>query len=81
MSLLTENIIPGNHGKLFGTNAMEEKDLLYIKKRLLETDGIKKVAINNAVFPREFTVFTTKIVPVTDIENLVKLIGFNAIPQ
>jgi hypothetical protein len=81
MSLLSENIIPGNHGKLFGTNAMEEKDLLYIKKRLLEIDGIKKVAINNAVFPREFTVFTTKIVPVTDIENLVKLIGFNAIPQ
>jgi hypothetical protein len=25
MSLLSENIIPGNHGKIFGTDAMEEK--------------------------------------------------------
>jgi len=27
MSLLSENIIPGNHGKVFGTNAKDQKDL------------------------------------------------------
>jgi hypothetical protein len=31
MSLLSENIIPGNHGKTFGTDAMEENDLIEIK--------------------------------------------------
>jgi hypothetical protein len=33
MSLLSENIIPGNHGKIFGTDAME--DLIEIKTSLL----------------------------------------------
>ena len=81
MSLLSENIIPGNYGKLFGTNAIEEEDLLYIKKRLIEMEGIKQVVLNGEVFPREFTVYTTKVVTVSDIEDLVKLIGFHAIPQ
>jgi hypothetical protein len=31
MSLLSQNVIPGNHGKTFGTNAMEENDLTAIK--------------------------------------------------
>jgi hypothetical protein len=30
MSLLSQNVIP-NHGKTFGTNAMEENDLKAIK--------------------------------------------------
>jgi copper chaperone CopZ len=81
MSLLSENVIPGNYGKLFGTNATEEEDLLYIKTRLTELDGVTKVDVNSAVFPREFTVYTSKVVSVDEIENLVKLTGFNAIPQ
>jgi hypothetical protein len=81
MGLLSENIIPGNHGKMFGTNAIEEKDLLYIKKRLLAIDGIKKVQLNEDIFPREFKVYTSKIVPVSTIEDIVKIIGFNAIAQ
>jgi hypothetical protein len=32
MSLLSQNVIPGNHGKTLGTNAMEENDLKAIKK-------------------------------------------------
>jgi hypothetical protein len=31
MSLLSQNVIPGNHGKTFGTNAMEENDLKQLK--------------------------------------------------
>jgi len=80
MSLLSENIIPGDYGKLFGTNAIEEDDLLYIKKRLLEIEGVENVVLNSKVFPREFTVFTSKVVTVVEIEDVVKLIGFNAIP-
>jgi methionine synthase II (cobalamin-independent) len=81
MSLLSENVIPGNYGKLFGTNATEEEDLLYIKSRLTEIDGVTKVEVNSKIFPREFTVYTSKVVSVDEIEDLVKLTGFNAIPQ
>lgn len=81
MSLFSENIIPGNHGKLFSTNAKEDSDLNEIKKGILTIEGVKNVAINNAVFPRAFTVYTTKIMRICDIENKVKTLGFHAIPQ
>jgi hypothetical protein len=81
MSLLTDNVIPGNHGTIFGTNAMEDSDLMEIKTSLLELDGIKDVLLNTEIFPREFTVHTTKMISVTDIENKVKSVGFHAIPK
>ncbi|MFV8347098.1 MULTISPECIES: heavy-metal-associated domain-containing protein [Flavobacterium] len=81
MSLLTDNVIPGNHGTIFGTNATEDSDLMEIKTSLLELDGIKDVLLNTEIFPREFTVHTTKMISVTDIENKVKSVGFHAIPK
>ena len=81
MSILTDNVIPGNHGKIFGTDAIEDIDLIEIKSSLLELDGIKEVILNNEIFPREFTVHTSKMIPVSDIENRVKLVGFHAIPK
>jgi hypothetical protein len=81
MSLLSQNIIPGNHGKIFGTNAMEEKDLIEIKASLLKLEGIDDVILNTEVFPREFTVYTNQIVSLADIENKVKSVGFHAIPK
>jgi hypothetical protein len=81
MSVLTDNVIPGNHGKIFGTNAMEDTDLMEIKASLLELDGIKDVLLNTEIFPREFTVHTSKMVSISDIENRVKEVGFHAIPK
>ncbi|AOZ98104.1 MULTISPECIES: heavy-metal-associated domain-containing protein [Flavobacterium] len=81
MSLLTDNIIPGEHGKVFGTNANDETELIEIKNSLLKVDGITKVSINNSIFPKEFTVFTNKVIRVEDIETMVKSIGFHAIPK
>ncbi len=81
MSLFSDNVIPGNHGKLFGTNAIEEKDLMDIKNSLLAMDGIKNVVLNTGIFPREFTVYSTRIMRVSEIENKVKSMGFHAIPQ
>lgn len=81
MSLLTDNVIPGNHGKIFGTNAIEDSDLMEIKTSLLELDGIKDVLLNTEIFPREFTVHTTKMISITAIENKVKSVGFHAIPK
>jgi hypothetical protein len=81
MSILTNNIIPGNHGKIFGTNAMEDSDLKEIKTSLLELDGVKDVLLNTEIFPREFTVYTSKMVSIADIENRVRSVGFHAIPK
>lgn len=81
MSILTDNVIPGNHGKIFGTNAIKDLDLLEIKTSLMELDGIKEVILNTEVFPREFTIHTSKMITIDAIENKVKSIGFHAIPK
>lgn len=81
MGILSENVIPGNYGKIFGTNATEDNDLMEIKTALLEMDGIKDVLLNKEIFPREFTVHTDKMVAVDDIEDKVKSVGFHAIPK
>ena len=81
MSLVSENVIPGNHGKVFETNAKENHDLEKIKDKLTSLDGIKDVIINAEVFPKEFTVHTTELVTIKDVESVVKSLGFHAIPK
>ena len=81
MSLLSENIIPGNHGKIFGANAKDKSDLEKIKTKILSLKGVKDVLINSEVYLREFTVHTTGLVKVADIEAKVQLTGFHAIPK
>lgn len=46
MSLLSENVIPGNLGKVFGTNAKEPQTLEKIKSPLELIDGVKDVIIH-----------------------------------
>lgn len=81
MSLVSENVIPGNHGKLFETNAKGNHDLNSIKDKLTSLDGIKDVIINAEVFPKEFTVYTSELVTIKDVESVVKSLGFHAIPK
>ena len=81
MSLLSENVIPGNHGKVFGTNATDHESLEKIKAAVEVIDGIKDVIIKEDAFPRELTVHTTQIVSVKDIEDAVIKVGFHAIPK
>lgn len=81
MNTLTDTLIPGNHGKIFGTNAIKDLDLLEIKTALMELDGIKDVLLNTDIFPREFTVHTSKMVTISDIQHRVKRVGFHAVPK
>jgi hypothetical protein len=37
--------------------------------------------LSDTDFPREFTIYTTQIVSIEDIENKVKSVGFHAIPK
>jgi len=64
MSLLSKNIISGNHGKVFGTNAKDQKDLERIKNKVLSFRGLKDFKINSKVSPREFIVYSSELVKV-----------------
>ena len=81
MSLLSDNVIPGSHGKVFGTNAEKNEELVKIKNKLLELDGIKDVIIDYHKFPREFTIHTSELVQIKEIEDCVKTLGFHLIPK
>ncbi|WP_339654888.1 heavy-metal-associated domain-containing protein [Flavobacterium frigidarium] len=81
MSLMDDNVIPGNYGKVFGTDANETADLIAIKEALLKLDGISNIAIDDNIFPKEFNVHTNKIVKIEAIEDVVKSLGFHAIPK
>ena len=81
MSLLSENIIPGNHGKTFGTNAENHEDLLKIKDAISQMEGIKGVLVHEDKFPKEFTIHTKSMVSVKEIEDTVIKTGFHAIPK
>lgn len=81
MSFLSDNVIPGNHGKVFETNATFKFDLNTIKRKVMTLDGIKDVSLNENVFPKEFTVITSKLINIKVIEDSVSSIGFHAIPK
>lgn len=81
MSIMSDNVIPGKQGKVFGTNARRKEDLEFIKEKVLELDGIDYVIMDPYAFPKAFTVFTKKLVRVHDIEEKVKTSGFHAIPK
>ncbi|WP_445733871.1 heavy-metal-associated domain-containing protein [Mariniflexile sp.] len=81
MSLLSENVIPGNHGKTFETNATEHEDLENIKTAIQEVEGVNNVAIDEIAFPKKITIHTSSIVKVQDIENAVNRTGFHIVPK
>ncbi len=81
MSLLTENIIPGNHGKIFGTDAAMDDQMDHMKIRLKKIDGVKNVILIEGVFPKEFIIYTSKLISVSTIQNEVNKMGLHAIPK
>ncbi len=81
MSILTENVIPGNHGRIFGTNASSDEEIEKIKSFLEKIDGVKGIVIVKGVFPREFIIHTTKLLSVVTIEDAVKRLGLHVIPK
>lgn len=81
MSLISEHIIPNPHGRVFGTDAIEQKELDCIKKRILTLDGIKDVEIHMELFPREITVYKSKLISLEELEKKVKTTSFHTIPK
>ncbi len=81
MNLISENIIPGNYGKVFSTDAKEEKDLLKIKNAVENLPGVKDVILHLDKYPIELTIHTNSLIHIDTVENEVKRFGFHAIPK
>ncbi len=77
MSLLTENVIPGNYGRIFTTNANTDILMDKIKMGLEHIDGVEMVLPIEEVSPREFIVRTSKLVTVHTIEEAVQKLGLD----
>jgi len=81
MSFISENVIPGNHGKVFGTNAEAHESLVKIQSAIEKIEGVKDVIITEDVFPKEIVVHTISAVAVKDIQDVVISVGYHVIPK
>jgi len=81
MSYLTKNIIPGDYGKVFSTDARKKKDLDKIQKAILKIPGIQDVIVDKSKFPVEIIIHTRSVVSIKTVENEVKRFGFHVIPK
>ncbi|MDW5290890.1 heavy-metal-associated domain-containing protein [Formosa sp. PL04] len=81
MNLISENIIPGNHGKIFGTDVLKDEQMERVKVRLQKIDGVKSVTLIKGVFPKEFIVYTSKLISISTIQDEVNNMGLHAIPK
>ncbi|MBQ0769506.1 MAG: heavy-metal-associated domain-containing protein [Bizionia sp.] len=81
MTVITENVIPGNHGRIFTTNTTSDSEMNAIKTEIEKIDGVKDVVLITEVFPKEFIVHTIKLIKNDDIEKAVSALGLKAIPK
>lgn len=81
MTVITENVIPGNHGRIFTTNASNDSEMEEIKVVIEKIEGVKDVVLIKEVYPKEFIVHTTKLINNDIIERAVSVLGVKAIPK
>ena len=81
MGVIEENVIPGNHGKVFKVNIEDEFEFSDVQGTVMQLDGIKDVLFDDGVFPHEIIVHTKDLVKITDVQAAVKKHGFDAIPE
>jgi len=81
MSIVSENIIPGGYGKIFGTNATTKTDLNKIAKAIRKINGVNDVTLDYDIFPHEFTIHTNTMVKIEEIQNAAIQQGFHVIPK
>jgi len=81
MSLQSENVIPGEHGKTFTVNIDTQEEFEGIKDEVLKLDGIRDVIFNSDTYPHEVTVHTHKLVLVKDVQIAIRDAGYHAMPK
>ncbi len=80
MSYLEDNVIPGNYGKKFTTDAKDLEDFKRIEAAILELEGVKDVVFESKETPVVFAVHTTQVVEVDAIQDKVQLLDLHAVP-
>lgn len=80
MSFISENVIPGNYGKKFTTDANSPEDINQIKEALMSLEGVKDVIFEEQSNPTVFIVQTHQVVTVEDVKNKVKVLNLHAVP-
>jgi len=81
MSVVSENIIPGGYGKVFGTNATTKTDLDKIEGAIRKINGVRDVIVDHDVFPRELTIHSSTMVKVEEVQKAAIDLGFHLIPK
>ncbi|SHJ07003.1 hypothetical protein SAMN04487911_11092 [Arenibacter nanhaiticus] len=78
MNFISDNVILGNYGKIFATDAKEKEDLVRIKNLLMKIAGVTDIVMLDT-FPNEFKVHTNRVVEIKLAEDKVKILGVHAI--
>ena len=81
MSTISQNIIVGDNGRIFETNAKSSHELQIVKDAILSLKGVTSVHFDEVKYPVEFKIVTFLAVKIKDIEEVVILKGFHAIPK
>lgn len=80
MSLISENVIPGNHGRVFMVDINDRHEFERVKDKILKIEGIKDVLYNDQTYPNEMTIHSLTLVKVKDIQDAVRDKGYHAVP-
>lgn len=81
MSTISDNLIYGDNGRIFETNAANETELETIKNAILNIRGVNSVHFYEQKKPTEFSVKTYLAVSVKEVEQAVIGSGYHAIPK
>ena len=81
MGLIEDNIIPGNHGKIFTIDVEDEFEFAEVQERVMEIPGVKDVVLDQEEYPHEMVIHTHDMVKVSDVQAAVKDTGYHAVPK
>lgn len=81
MGLLSDNVIPGNHGKTFEVNINDIEEFEMVKQALIKLNGVKKVLFDTETFPHILIIHSSSLVHVKDVQQIVIESGFHAVPK
>ena len=81
MGVIEENVIPGNHGKVFKVDIEDEFEFSDVQETIMQLDGVKDVLFDDGVYPHEIIVHTEELVKIADVQTAIKKHGYHAIPE
>ena len=80
MTFISENIIPGNHGKTFTTDVEKASSKSKLEAAIMQVEGVVKVIFTDD-FPLELTVHTDRLVNVSAIQHKANELNFHVIAK